>query len=125
MSGATEHNTPDIDSRVRQVVAAALDRKAGDLRVLYLGEVSDFTEYFLVCSGGNQRQVQAIADGILRKLRDHKVRPLGVEGYNHGRWILIDFGSFIAHIFDEQTRGVYKLEKLWADGTDVTGTFGS
>ena len=123
MSGVPEQTPPDIDSRVRQVVGAALDRKAGDLKVLHIGDISDFTEYFLVCSGNTERQVQAIADGIIRKLKGQKVRPLGVEGYNNGRWILMDFGSFVAHIFDEQTRGVYELEKLWADGTDVTATF--
>ena len=120
MTGAAEKSAPDIESRVRQVVVAALDRKAEDLKVLYLGEVSDFTEYFLVCSGTSERQVQAIADGIVRKLRDDKVRPLGIEGYDHGRWVLIDFGSFVAHVFDGETRSVYELEKLWGDGRDVT-----
>ena len=108
---------------MRHVVDAAVDRKAADLKILYLGEVSDFTQFFLVCSGTSARQVQAIADGIVRKLREEKLRPLGVEGYDHGPWVLIDFGSFVAHVFDDETRGVYELEKLWGDGRDVTADY--
>ncbi len=114
---------PDVLSSLREVAAAAHDRKALDLRVLDLAEISDFTEYFLICSGTSERQVQAIADAVLEKLRDRKVRPLGVEGYNRGHWVLMDFGSFIAHVFDRETRAFYALENLWADGADVTASF--
>ena len=122
MSGAAD-NTPDIASRLREVVSAALGRKAEDLKVLHIGELSGFTEYFMICTATNERQVQAIADAVLEKLRDHKIRPLGVEGYNRGHWVLMDFGSFIAHIFDQETRRFYALENLWADGSDVTASF--
>ena len=122
MSGAAD-NTPDIASRLREVVSAALGRKAEDLKVLHIGELSGFTEYFMICTATNERQVQAIADAVLEKLRDHKIRPLGVEGYNRGHWVLMDFGSFIAHIFDQETRRFYALEDLWADGSDVTASF--
>jgi len=123
MSGDSHEN--DTQSRVREVVAAALDRKAVDLKVLHLGDVSDFTEYFLICSGTNERQVQAIADAVVEKLRSEKIRPLGVEGYNHGQWVLLDFGDIVAHIFDEATREYYRLESLWSDGADVTPAFAS
>ncbi len=110
----------NVRSRLREVVAAAESRKAIDLRVLDLAKISDFTEYFLICSGNNERQVQAIADAVVERLRPDKVRPTSVEGYNHGRWVLLDFGSFLVHIFNQETRDFYGLERLWADGRDVT-----
>ena len=107
-------------STVRAAVAAALDRKAIELKVLDLDEVSDFTEYFLICSGASDRQVQAIADAIVESLRDQGKRPLAVEGYKRGTWVLIDYGDFVAHVFDQETRSFYALERLWADAPDVT-----
>ena len=91
--------------------------------MLHIGDLSGFTEYFMICSATSERQVRAIADAVLAKLRDHGVRPLGVEGYNRGHWVLMDCGSFIAHIFDRETRAFYGLENLWADGADVTASF--
>ena len=114
---------PDIEARCREVVAAAENRKALDLRVLQLGEVTSLTDYFLICSGASERQVQAIADAVLEKLRSAEVRPLHIEGYKNGRWILIDFGDFVVHIFSDETRSYYGLEKLWADAQDVTSDF--
>ena len=113
----------DISARLKEVVAAAQDRKAIDLRVLHLDEISDFTEYFLVCSGTNERQVQAIADAVQKQLREDGDRPMGVEGYRHGRWVLLDYSDFVVHIFDDEVRAFYGLEKLWADGADVTERF--
>ncbi len=117
----TSETTRTLDlTTVRVAVDAALDRKAIDLKVLDLDAVSDFTEFFLICSGTSDRQVQAISDAIVRKLRSEGQRPLHVEGHKGGRWVLIDYGSFVAHVFDEGTRSFYSLEKLWSDGTDVT-----
>jgi ribosome-associated protein len=104
-------------------VAAVEDRKAHDLRVLQLGEISSLADYFLICTGISQRQVQAIADGVVEKLRAGKVRPHHIEGYNQGRWVLLDYGDFVVHVFDEATRSFYGLEKLWADAPDVTREF--
>lgn len=118
-----EPQTLDIRERLREVVAAAQDRKAIDLRVLYVDEVSDFTEYFLICSGTSERQVQAIAEAVQDKLRGDKIRPLGVEGLRHGSWVLMDYGEFVVHIFDDEIRSYYGLERLWADGSDVTEAF--
>lgn len=115
---------PDLLSTLREVVAAAHDRKAIRARVLRLGEVSDFTEYFVICSGNSQRQVQAIADAVLERLRPEKIRPLSKEGYEHGRWVLLDFGSFVVHVFDEENRSYYGLERLWSDSPDVTDEVG-
>lgn len=114
---------PDVEARCREVVAAAEERKAYDLRVLQLGEVTSFTDYFLICSGTSGRQVQAIADAVQQTMKDERVRPLQIEGYKNGRWVLMDYGDFVVHIFDEETRSFYGLERLWADAPDVTSEF--
>lgn len=110
----------DITSRVRDAVAAADDRKAVDLKVLHLEKVTDFTDYFLICSGTSERQVQAIADAVLERMREEKVRPLHIEGYNRGQWVLLDYGDFVVHIFQDEPRKFYALERLWGDAPDVT-----
>ena len=113
----------DIEEKLREVVAAAQDRKAIDLRVLDVDKVSDFTAFFLICSGSNERQVQAIAEAVDETLRRDKVRPVGVEGLQHGSWVLMDYGDLVVHVFDAEVRSYYALERLWADGSDVTDTF--
>jgi ribosome-associated protein len=121
---------PDIPARVRSAVTAALDKKAIDLRVLQLGAVTSFTDYFVVCSGASQRQAQAIGDGIEERLRGEGVRPLGVEGQQGkggqapGRWVLLDYGDFLVHVFTDDRRRFYDLERLWSDAPDVTAEFG-
>lgn len=105
---------------VREVVAAARDRKAEDLKVLHVGEVTHFTDYFLLCSGTNPRQVQAIADAVEERLRPRKLRPLNVEGYQAGQWVLLDYGDFVMHVFLQERRRFYGLERLWGDAPDVT-----
>ena len=114
---------PDTVGRVRAAVAAAEDRKAMDLKVLHLQQVSDFTDYFLICSGSNERQVQAIADGVEERLRTIKVRPLHIEGYNRAQWVLLDYGDLVVHVFLEEPRRYYALERLWGDAPDVTADF--
>lgn len=113
----------EIPEKLRGVVEAAIDRKAVDMRVLHIGHVSDFTEFFLICSGTNQRQVQAIADAIVRETREIGARPLGVEGYNNADWVLVDYGDMVIHIFSEENRGYYALERLWDDADDITAQF--
>jgi ribosome-associated protein len=114
----------DTPSRVREAVAAALDKKAIDLRVLYLGAISDFTDYFVLASGSSERQVQAIADGIEERLREQGLRPLSAEGYPRGQWVLLDYGSFLVHVFTEERRAFYRLERLWSDAPDSTKELG-
>lgn len=113
----------DTVQRVREAVSAADDRKAVDLKVLRLQEVTDFTDYFLLCSGTSERQVQAIADAVQERLRESRVRPLHVEGYNRAQWVLIDYGDLVVHIFQEEPRRFYSLERLWGDAPDVTAEF--
>ena len=94
---------------------AALDIKGFDLNVIDLRQHASFTDFFVIVSGRSDRQVQAMCDNILEKTKDQHIAPLGVEGYNTGHWILIDFGDVVAHIFYEETRDFYALDKLWGD----------
>jgi ribosome-associated protein len=113
-----------IQQRVRTAVGAALDKKAYDLDVLQVTELTSIADYFIICSAGTERQTQAIADNVLEKVReDQGVKPLLVEGTTPGRWILIDFGDFIVHIFTEDCRRFYGLERLWGDAPNVTQEF--
>lgn len=121
----TQPTIVETPARVREAVAAADDRKAVDLRVLHVEKVSDFTDFFLICSGTSERQVQAIADAVQERMREERVRPLHVEGYNRGQWVLLDYGDFVVHIFQEEPRRFYSLERLWGDAPDVTAEFRS
>ena len=113
-----------IESRVRLAVAAALDKKASDLDVLAVGDLTSIADYFILASATNERQAQAIADNILDRLKtEMKVKPLLVEGTTPGRWVLLDFGDFIVHIFTEDVRRFYGLERLWGDAPNVTADF--
>ncbi|HKI85728.1 MAG TPA: ribosome silencing factor [Thermoanaerobaculia bacterium] len=124
MNEAAATKTDTVD-RVRAVAAAALDRKALDLKILDLSGVSDFTDYFIVCSGGSDRQVRAIADHVEECLREQGVRPLHSEGRELGRWVLLDYGDLLLHVFDQETREFYQLERLWSDAADVTAELGA
>lgn len=113
-----------IESRVRLAVAAALDKKATDLDVLHVAQLTSIADYFILTSAGNERQAQAIADSIVSRLKEEMdVRPLLVEGTSPGRWVLLDFGDFIVHIFTEDMRRFYGLERLWGDAPNVTAEF--
>ena len=113
-----------IESRVRVAVSAALDKKAIDLDVLSVGELTSIADYFVICSASNERQAAAIADAVVAKLKEElNVRPLLIEGTTPGRWILLDFGDFIIHIFTEDVRRFYGLERLWGDAPNVTSEF--
>jgi ribosome-associated protein len=113
-----------IDARVRLAVAAALDKKATNLDVLAVGELTSIADYFVLCSAGSERQAQAIADNVLDQLKQEMgVKPLLVEGTTPGRWVLLDFGDFIVHIFTEDVRRFYGLERLWGDAPNVTADF--
>ena len=113
-----------IESRVRLAVTAALDKKATSLDVLAVGELTSIADFFIICSASNERQAQAIADNVLDRLKqDMSVKPLLVEGTTPGRWVLLDFGDFIVHIFTEDVRRFYGLERLWGDAPNVTAEY--
>ena len=108
-----------LPSEVSRVIKAALDKKAQDVVVLDLRHTPAFTDFFVLCSGLNPRQVKAIADAIEEALRAGKVRPAHVEGYDRAEWVLMDFFTFIVHVFTPQTRAFYGLERLWGDAERI------
>ncbi|HVT44017.1 MAG TPA: ribosome silencing factor [Thermoanaerobaculia bacterium] len=110
--------------RVAHAVEAALDKKAIALDVLSVGKLTSIGDYFVICSGTTERQTQAIAEEIETKLRElDGVKPLLVEGITPGRWVLLDYGDLIVHIFTEDCRRFYGLERLWGDAPNVTGEY--
>lgn len=110
----------EIDPEVQLAVRSAAEKKGVDIRVLDLRQVASFTEYFIIASGTNQRQVQAIADEITEQLKKQiGTRAIRVEGYNAAEWVLIDFGDFVVHVFDKDAREFYDLERLWRDAHKV------
>lgn len=102
---------------------AALDKKATEVVILDLRRASAFTDFFLLASGGNQRQILAIADAVQDALRSEHLRPRQVEGYPRQEWILLDYASFVVHVFTDRTRRFYDLERLWgaAHRVEVAG----
>lgn len=126
---AVEDSTlsPSMPEPVAAAVRAAFDKKAHDPVVLDLRGISDVTDHFVICHGTSDRQVQAIADGIERTLREElKLKPVHVEGRRSADWILMDYIDFVVHLFSEDRRGFYRLERLWGDAPrcDVSGLEG-
>jgi len=108
-----------IFEQVEIAVRAADEKKAHEILVLRLSAITEFTDYFIICTGNSTRQTQAIADAVTEELKKIKTRPLHTEGYNNAEWILIDYGAFVVHIFTEQSRSFYDLERLWRDAEKV------
>jgi ribosome-associated protein len=100
-------------------VRAAESKKATDLRVLDLTGITSFTDYFVLCTGANQRQIQAISDAIGQELKQQGEFPISVEGYKDGEWVLVDYGDFVIHIFSPRARTYYDLERLWRNAKSV------
>ena len=103
----------------RRVVELAEDKKAADIVLLDLSALTTLADYFVICSGGSERQLDAIADGIIGGLRDEKVRPIGREGLAASHWVLVDFGSVIVHVFTPPERDFYQLEKHWSEAKTI------
>lgn len=112
-----------IEEKTQICALAADSRKANDILVLDVGPLSSIADRFLICSGSSDRQVQAIADAIREELSKQGEKPLAVEGYDQGTWILIDCADLILHVFANETRGFYDLEHLWhqAEKIEVAG----
>ena len=101
-------------------VRYALDKKAYDLLLLDVADLSSLAEYFLICTGRSDTQVQAIAQSIQENLARTGRRPLSLEGYSAGHWVLIDYGDVVVHVFQESVRDFYDLERLWARAPQVS-----
>ncbi len=108
-----------VTSVARLIAQAAYDTKALDIRVLDLQKLPAFADYFVICSGSSDRHVQAIGERIQKALKEKGIYPIGVEGVQTGHWVLVDCGGVLAHIFYEETREFYALEKLWGDAQQV------
>jgi ribosome-associated protein len=105
----------DTKKRVISSINASLEKKATNLIVLKVKEISSVTDYYVICSATSDRQVQAIASSVQETLKKAGITPLGVEGENIGKWVLIDYGDFIVHIFYEPIRQFYEIERLWSE----------
>ena len=104
-----------LDERIRRSLQAAAEKKALQPTVLDLRGISSFTDFFVICTGANRRQVQAISDEIVEQLKRNGSPAARVEGYQNAEWILIDFGDFVVHVFDEKARRFFDLERLWRE----------
>ena len=111
--------TKRLPGQVERAVRAAEDKKAVDLAVLDLRKAAGFTDYFVIASGTNPRQVRAIADSVMESLQAEGVKPAHIEGYDRAEWILLDFFDFIVHVFAPETRMFYGLERLWGSAERV------
>ena len=109
----------NLEERMLLALHAASDKKALDIVLLDLREIATFTDHFLITSGANQRQVQAIADEVIDKLKKAGSPAARVEGYRTAEWILVDYGDFIVHVFEDKARKFYDLERLWREGKRV------
>ena len=103
----------------RRIVELAEDKKAADIVLLELAPLTTLADYFVICSGGSERQLDAIADGVIAALRDEKVKPIGREGTPASHWVLIDYGSVIVHVFTPPEREYYGLEKHWSEAKTI------
>ena len=110
----------ELDERILGALQAANDKKALDSVVLDLREVATFTDYFVIVSGNNERQVQAISDEVFEKLKKSGTAAARVEGYKSAEWILLDYGDFIVHVFLDKARKFYDLERLWRESKRIT-----
>jgi ribosome-associated protein len=104
-----------LDDRILTALHAASDKKAHEMVVLDLREVATFTDYFVITSGTNERQVQAISDEVFERLKKNGTPAARVEGRQTAEWILLDYGDFIVHVFDDKARKFYDLERLWRE----------
>ena len=109
----------ELGERILTALHAASDKKGLDVVVMDLREVATFTNYFVIVSGTNERQVQAISDEIFERLKKAGTPPARVEGRQTAEWILLDFGDFIVHVFDDKARKFYDLERLWREAKRV------
>jgi ribosome-associated protein len=118
VAAAPPEERPAIEI-ARRIVELAEDKKAADIVVLELAPLTTLADYFVICSGSSERQLDAIADGILEGLRPENVRPMGREGLAISHWILLDFGSVVVHILTPPERDYYGIEKHWAEARTI------
>jgi ribosome-associated protein len=111
--------TQQMPAQIDRAVRAVEDKKAVDLTVLDLRKAAGFTDYFVICSGTNPRQIRAIADAVVEALKADGISPAHVEGYDRSEWVLLDYFDFVVHVFAPETRMFYGLERLWGSAERV------
>jgi ribosome-associated protein len=116
---ATQQSAQDPGELAHRIVDLASDKKASDIVLLRTAEVTTMADYFIIASGRSDRQVQALSEAIVDQLRDEGVKPIGVEGLASARWVLLDYGGVIVHLFAPEEREYYGLERLWSNATQV------
>ena len=116
--GASTSDRSSLDL-ARRIVELAEDKKAFDIVLLDLAGLTTVADAFVICCGGSERQLEAIADGIIGGLRDERIRPFGREGTAASHWVLVDYGSVIVHVFTPPERDFYQLERHWAEAKTV------
>ncbi|CAN5508042.1 hypothetical protein BH23CHL10_BH23CHL10_06240 [soil metagenome] len=109
----------DAAELAHRIVEIASDKKGNDIVMLRMAELTTMADFFVICSGRSDRQVQALAGAIVNELRDDGIRPRGTEGRQSARWVLLDFGSVIVHVFAPEEREFYGLERLWSNAVQV------
>ena len=112
-------STARLPTQITRAIAAAEDKKAMDLTVLDLRKAAGFTDYFVICSAANARQVRAIADAVIDALAADGAKPAHIEGYERSEWVLLDYFDFIVHVFGTETRLFYGLERLWGNAERI------
>lgn len=105
-----------INNTLKKVVDALENKKAENIQLIDISEVSTIADYFVITNGINVSQIQALSDNVEEKLAVDGIRPRSIEGYNTANWILMDYSDFLVHIFDRESRGFYDLERIWRDG---------
>lgn len=113
----------DLRKQVVEAISACESKKAGDVTVLKMdASASTFTDYFVICSGSNPRQIQAISDEVEQRLGKAGLQPAHVEGYQQAEWVLLDYVDFVVHVFSEKARRFYDLERLWKSAKRLTSS---
>jgi len=112
---STKKKSPRLTAQVKLAITAADSKQAVNVVVLDLRKSAGFTDFFVIASGTNTRQVRAIADAVVETLAAKGAKPAYVEGYDHSEWILLDYFDFIVHVFGPETRVFYDLERLWGN----------
>lgn len=97
------------------IIDAISDKKGKDIVLIEIGEVMPITEYFILASGSSTTQVRALSDGVEMKMKEQGILPLRIEGFREGRWVLLDYGDIVVHVFHEEERDFYGLERFWGD----------
>lgn len=109
----------NTDELAKLVVNSLNEKKADNVRVLDIHDISSCADYFIVAAGDNKRQVQTLADTIQEKMKVERKEPVGIEGYPEASWILLDYNEIVVHIFSQESRLFYDLERIWKDGKEI------